>query len=473
MRPLKALNRRRFQSGRQRPSRLLQAGPRRRIRNRTPFSVSAGPDTVNFRALSGLSAFTSLTRPIRRPHNSTRGTNEAPHLMAPDPTPVSIDSLVDSASGDLVRVLRDLTSKLGDEHDRKLADAIDSARSSARRETDAAVQEALAKARDSQAEERRAFEARLRADSDAALMAATADAVSRLKAEHADAMAAARLEAESHARAESDQAVAVAVAAAEQRVQEDAAMNLARATGELEERLQADADKTLREAREDFERRLADAQVAAAAPVEAAIAAEQRVSERESHLQRLERLLCAVEKLDVASSLREALDALAVGVAHEAPRSVVMIVNGRVLRGWRANCPDAPAEFAKLEVPLEFAGPLADPVFTGATVPVQANALSDSTHDALAFLHLEEDHAGLAVPVIVDGRVVAIVYADDGAQSDREVPGGWPESIQVLARHAASVLAALTARRAAVRSVGVTPRTSHDEGGSAPLTKSA
>jgi hypothetical protein len=393
--------------------------------------------------------------------------------MASEPTPVRTDSLVDSASGDLVRILRDLTSKLELEHDRKLAEALAAVRESARQETEAAVQEALAEVRESAAEERRALEERLRAEGDAALAAATAEAVSQAKAEHADALTAARLEAESHARAVSAEAVAAAVATAERRVQEDADATLARATGELERRLQAEADKAVSAAREDFERRLAAAQESSGASVTGHVAPADRAGERELHLQRLERLLSAVEKLDVAASLREALDALAAGVADEAPRSIVMIVNGRVLRGWRASCPDAPAEFAKLELPLEFAGPLADPVFTGAVVPVQANALSESTRGALSFLQLDEEQAGLAVPVTVDGRVVAVVYADDGARSDREVPGGWPEAIQVLARHAASVLAALTARRAAVRAVGVAPRAPYDEGGSAPLTKSA
>ena len=56
---------------------------------------------------------------------------------------------------------------------------------------------------------------------------------------------------------------------------------------------------------------------------------------------------------------------------------------------------------------------------------------------------------GLAVPVIVAGRVVAVVYADavrvDG--HERQVPSSWPELIEVLARHAGRCLEALASQK--------------------------
>jgi hypothetical protein len=55
------------------------------------------------------------------------------------------------------------------------------------------------------------------------------------------------------------------------------------------------------------------------------------------------------------------------------------------------------------------------------------------------------------VPVIVGGRVVAVVYADGVSIEghERPVPSGWPEVIEVLARHAGRCLEALTTQRAA------------------------
>jgi hypothetical protein len=69
------------------------------------------------------------------------------------------------------------------------------------------------------------------------------------------------------------------------------------------------------------------------------------------------------------------------------------------------------------------------------------------------FETLPADRMGLAVPVIVGGRVVAVVYADavsiEGHQ--RHVPSGWPELIEVLARHAGRCLEALTSQKTTPR----------------------
>ena len=53
---------------------------------------------------------------------------------------------------------------------------------------------------------------------------------------------------------------------------------------------------------------------------------------------------------------------------------------------------------------------------------------------------------GLGVPVIVGGRVVAVVYADGVTEDGNEklVPSGWPEVIEILTRHAARCLESLT-----------------------------
>jgi hypothetical protein len=60
---------------------------------------------------------------------------------------------------------------------------------------------------------------------------------------------------------------------------------------------------------------------------------------------------------------------------------------------------------------------------------------------------------GLAVPVIVGGRVVAVVYADGVTDDSREqtIPSSWPEVIEILARHAARCLESLTVQKAATQ----------------------
>ena len=49
------------------------------------------------------------------------------------------------------------------------------------------------------------------------------------------------------------------------------------------------------------------------------------------------------------------------------------------------------------------------------------------------------------MPVRVGGRVTAVVYADEAAQSSERLPASWASAIQILARHAGHCLEVLTA----------------------------
>jgi len=66
---------------------------------------------------------------------------------------------------------------------------------------------------------------------------------------------------------------------------------------------------------------------------------------------------------------------------------------------------------------------------------------------------------GLAVPVIVGGRVVAVLHADDGGNGDTAVPSNWPELVEVLARHAGRCLEVLTLSRATAAPARTQPDT--------------
>src|SRR5690606_32929114 len=70
------------------------------------------------------------------------------------------------------------------------------------------------------------------------------------------------------------------------------------------------------------------------------------------------------------------------------------------------------------------------------------------------FAELPPDRVGMAVPVIVGGRVVAVAYADGAGEPAQpaHVPSGWPEVVELLTRHAARCLEALTAQKAAAAS---------------------
>lgn len=290
---------------------------------------------------------------------------------------------------------------------------------------------------------------------DAASEAARGEAAEKLRTLETDvdrriaeAVEAARAEAEesrSAFQAEADQRLAEAVAtaraeaatvAAEDAVAERVAAAVAVATNAQEERFAAALDQARAEARE-----AAGAEVAAQAA---------RVGERESALVSLERLLRGIESLDRATSLREALGALADAVGAEAQRTMVFLVRGWTLTAWdvRGFGEAAPAPSA-VKLPLYDAGVLAVVVERAEAMPVHPDAFGRDSAAVLGFARLPYSEVGLAAPIVLGGRTVAVVYADDGDALGKAVPGGWPEAVQVLARHASRCLEVLTATHAA------------------------
>jgi hypothetical protein len=107
------------------------------------------------------------------------------------------------------------------------------------------------------------------------------------------------------------------------------------------------------------------------------------------------------------------------------------------------------AQPKSIDLPLQESG-----VIAMAVSSARAATTKDGETYGPGFEDLPEDRMGMAIPVLVGGRVVAVVYAD-GVTSDANghaVPSSWPEVIEVLARHAGRCLEALTAQKAAAPS---------------------
>jgi translation initiation factor IF-2 len=222
---------------------------------------------------------------------------------------------------------------------------------------------------------------------------------------------------------------AQAVALAREEASNEAATLVARARDEVAQataQLQADED-----ARQAERERLA-------------LARETR--ERDAMLAEMERLVESFRKLDGAETLKALLDALADSAALESARTAVFLVRGAELLGWRfAGFDRAPSDPRQVVVPLEAAGGLGAAVQRRARAEVAAGQASGP----LAFMDLPGADIGVAVPVIVGGDVAAVVYGDDGGSAERVVPAGWPETLELLSRHASRCLEAQTAIRAA------------------------
>lgn len=155
------------------------------------------------------------------------------------------------------------------------------------------------------------------------------------------------------------------------------------------------------------------------------------------------RLLEGIRTLDGATSLTEVLDGLTQAAAKEAGRAAVLVVKGERLVGWRTAGFGAFDQDARvLESSTGDTGALAAAVNTGRPAMVGAG----SVLSAPAFSESPADRPGLAVPLLVAGRPVAVVYADPGADS---APVGWTSPVEVLVRHAARCLEGLAVHRAA------------------------
>ncbi len=212
-------------------------------------------------------------------------------------------------------------------------------------------------------------------------------------------------------------------------------------------RLRNEADQALAEERQraaeavEAERRHADEQSREAL---AAFDAERRQLEEQATWGQADleptSLLTATRAIDGARTLADALSALVRGAAALAPRAAVFLVAGGRFEPWSVS-----DVLPLLHQAIDFdrGGLLRAAVTKGARV---TSSKEDPGRTVpLAGLH---DHArAMAVPLLVGGQAVAVLYADDSVSADEQPAAGWAESVELLARHAAACLAQLTAAR--------------------------
>ena len=171
----------------------------------------------------------------------------------------------------------------------------------------------------------------------------------------------------------------------------------------------------------------------------------------ESHTDEvLGRLLDGVRRLDQASRLTDVLNTLAELAGNEAPRAAVLTVQADRVCGWRFVGFFGPTldEGEARQVDLAFgeAGIVGRAVVTGDACSVVSGPNGVPRDAEPAFTTLPLGVHALAVPVLVGGQVMAVVYGDD---AERRPAAAWRESLEILARHAGHCLEALTALRAA------------------------
>lgn len=150
-----------------------------------------------------------------------------------------------------------------------------------------------------------------------------------------------------------------------------------------------------------------------------------------------DRVLAAVSDLDATYTLGAALDLLVAHSGAVAGRAALFLINGDRLKAWKSiGIPVVDVQ----DVESSIAGKdlLARAIQAGRAVS------SSSEVPTPAFARLPADRAGFAVPVMIGGRAVAVLYADSGAKPTSPASA---ETIELLARHASAVVALRTAMR--------------------------
>jgi hypothetical protein len=211
---------------------------------------------------------------------------------------------------------------------------------------------------------------------------------------------------------------------------------------EIEKRVRAGLEEAVAQAR-------ADERAKAAKLLQDSVS-DAHVREREAEMAALTRLLESIRGLDAASSLSDVLDALGHAAGREASRAAVLVVRNDRLLGWRlSGFGSRDTQPKAIDLGLDDSGVIGVAVSTARPVTTRDNHANPHAPD---FAHLPADRMGFAVPVIVGGRAVAVVYADSVTTDKEEhvVPSGWPEVIELLARHAARCLEALTVQKTAM-----------------------
>ena len=206
------------------------------------------------------------------------------------------------------------------------------------------------------------------------------------------------------------------------------------------------------EAEEVVINQLATAQAQAERRVNEA-AERTRTDAHQSELAHAARLVDAIRTLDDARALGEVLDALAECAGREVERAAVLLVKGENLRGWRlAGFPDAgPAK--NIELDFDTAGLAGAVVRTGVTVSRPTVAPGDEHGTRQPALPPFAQTAGarhaIALPIVVGGQVVAVLYADAPRSDTPSSSSRWPAVLEILARHASRALEAMTVQQAA------------------------
>ncbi|HEX5475507.1 MAG TPA: hypothetical protein VFX12_12680 [Vicinamibacterales bacterium] len=243
------------------------------------------------------------------------------------------------------------------------------------------------------------------------------------------------------ARADAERRLAAETAKARVDAEQAAAESTAQLRAQLEQA--AGAERQRADSEIAAERERAQAAIGAERQrAEAAVAAAQRQAPSaptQAGTDSTTALVAGVRAIDEAASLGGIFTALLDATAAFSSRALLFVVSGDHLKGIRGRGFDT-LDPAQIDNPVAGDGLLATAVKSARTCPASAN------HPAPSFAALPPEAAGVAVPLILGGHVVAVLYADDREPAGTRLEA-WAGAVELLAHHGATALGLLTATR--------------------------
>ena len=160
-----------------------------------------------------------------------------------------------------------------------------------------------------------------------------------------------------------------------------------------------------------------------------------------------DRLVEAIRAIDAAGTLSDILDALVGSALAEVGRVAIFLPQGSTLKGWRLAGFDRPAvDGSDIELAFADGGMIAEAGETGRLIRLDRAGSRDTLLPS--FAGLPENSRALAVPLVMTDQVFAVLYADEGL-GEPPPHASWMSTLEVLARHAARALEAITATKLA------------------------
>jgi hypothetical protein len=160
---------------------------------------------------------------------------------------------------------------------------------------------------------------------------------------------------------------------------------------------------------------------------------------------RTQQIVDAIRAIDAAGSIGDVLERLAHAAKGYAQRSVLLMVRGSSLTAWR------PGDFPDLtgaSIPVDGGGLIARAVAQRQPL-ARLDGTPESDGAMPAFAADGRPRDAVALPIVLGGETVAILYADAPRGGTDPVDRRWPLALEVVTCYASRVIEATTLKRSA------------------------